>query len=263
MKHRLRIGSLFAVLALIGSTALPLFAQVVPDGGSIRSRADLEALLVEYDQVLASPAYSNDLKAEARARAQLIRDRLQNGDFKLGDAVVLRVENEPTLPDTVRVQSGPDGPVITLPVFGQIPLRGVLRSEIEARITDALSQFIRDPVVQAEGLMRLSVQGAVLQPGFYVVPADMLISQALMVAGGPVQTAKLDELRIERGPNVLMEGTELQEELRLGTTLDQLNLLAGDQVVLPAETPGGWLARVGLIAGVLTSVTLLIVQVAR
>ena len=111
--------------------------------------------------------------------------------------------------------------------------------------------------------MRLSVQGAVARPGFYVEPADMLVSQALMVAGGPAQNAELDGLRIERGIETLLEGDQLQEELRLGSTLDQLNLQAGDQLLLPLGTPGGVWGRIGLFAGVLTSVTLLIVNITR
>jgi len=86
--------------------------------------------------------------------------------------------------------------------------------------------------------MRLSVQGAVGAPGFYEVPADILLGQALMEAGGPSSNADLEDLRIERGADILLEGAVLQEELRLGTTLDQLNLQAGDQIVLPAESAG-------------------------
>ena len=106
-------------------------------------------------------------------------------------------------------------------------------------------------------------RGAVGQPGFYVVPADMLVSQALMVAGGPAQNAELDGLRIERGLETLLDGDELQEELRLGTTLDQLNLQAGDQLVLPVGTPGGVWGRIGIVAGVVSSLTFIIVNLTR
>jgi protein involved in polysaccharide export with SLBB domain len=153
--------------------------------------------------------------------------------------------------------------MISLGLFGDIELDGVLRSEVEGHIREALSTYLRNPVVTAQGLMRVSVQGAVGQPGFYVVPADMLLSETLMVAGGPGQNAKLDDLRIERGIETLMEGTDLQEALRAGLSLDQLNMQAGDQVVLPAETPGGIWSRIGIIVGLATSLTLLIVNISR
>ncbi len=152
--------------------------------------------------------------------------------------------------------------MITLPLFGDIPLEGVLRSEVEAHITRALSAFLRDPRVDAQGLMRVSVQGAVGAPGFYVVPADMLLSEALMVAGGPAQNAELDDLRIERGMDVLLEGEELQEALRGGLSLDQLNMQAGDQVLLP-ERGQGVFSRVALVFGLLSSLTIVIVQLSR
>lgn len=261
-----RLSLVLALGCLLGPAASFLSAQSLPtptSGNSIRSRSDLEALVRQYEDLLASTAYSNDLKDDARTRIEQIRERLEVGDFRLGDAVVLSVDGESNLPDTVPVQSSPEGPMIALPMFGEIPLQGVLRSELEGRITQALSRYIRTPVVRAEGLMRLSVQGAVARPGFYVVPADMLVSQALMVAGGPAQNAELDGLRIERGVATLMDGDQLQEELRLGSTLDQLNLQAGDQLLLPAGDPAGVWGRIGLFAGVLTSVTFLIVQIAR
>jgi len=151
------------------------------------------------------------------------------------DRIVLSVQGEPNLPDTVSVEAGPK---IVLPLFGEISLQGVLRSEIEEHLTRELSAYIREPVVRANGLMRLSIQGQVGSPGFYVVPAEMLLSEALMVAGGPGGNANLDELRIERGSAELLSGEQLQEAMREGRTLDQLNLQAGDQMVLPERTGG-------------------------
>ena len=226
-------------------------AQILPEsdpGRSVRTRADLERLLADYESALASPAYSEGVKQAIRRDAERVRDRLRDGDFRLGDAVLLYVEGEPTLPDTVRVEAGPK---IALPLFGDIPLAGVLRSEISEHLTRELARFIKDPVVRAEALMRLSIQGQVASPGFYVVPAQILVSQALMVAGGPAAEADLDDLRIERGAQTLLSGDVLQEALREGLTLDQLNLQAGDQVVLPAQRPGIWgsVLRYGLIIG--------------
>ncbi len=256
-----RLGlSLAAVLLL--AVAVPLAAQIPPasdPGASVRSRADLEELLRYYDDALLSPAYSQEVKASLSLQAARVRARLRDGDFRLGDRIVLSVQGEPTLPDTVPVQAGPK---ITLPLFGEISLSGVLRSEVQQHLTQALSAFLREPVVRAEGLMRVSVQGAVAQPGFYVVPADILLSETLMVAGGPAPTANLDAFRIDRGTEVLMEGDDLQEALRQGLSLDQLNLQAGDQLFVPQQGQGG-LQTIGLVLGIVTSITLAIVQLSN
>jgi len=259
------VGFLFMLAALVGiaNSAGPIAAQVplmVDPGSSERSREDLEALLQYYEDALLSPAYSEEVKASLSVDAARVRARLRDGDFKLGDRIVLSVQGEPNIPDTLAIEAGPK---VTLELFGEIPLAGVLRSEVEDRIREALSAFLRDPVVTAQGLMRVSVQGAVGAPGFYVVPGDMLLSEAIMVAGGPTQNSALDDLRIERGVETLMEGADIQEALRAGLSLDQLNMQAGDQVLLPAETPGGIWTRIGVIAGLATTITFLIVNVSR
>jgi polysaccharide export outer membrane protein len=244
--------------------ATPLAAQVQPNadpGSSVRTRADLERLLREYEQALASPAYSESVKRSIRADAEAVRGRLTNGDFRVGDRIVLSVQGEPDIPDTLAVEPGP---VVALPLFGEVSLDGVLRSEITAHLTQALSRFIRDPVVRANGLMRLSVQGAVGQPGFYTMPAEMLLGEALMVAGGPSPQADMEDMRIQRGTSSLLEGDALQEAIRQGLTLDQLNLQAGDQIVVPQETStGGWLQTLGIVAGVAASIGTVIILFAR
>lgn len=260
----MRKTTFVAFLLSIVVVALPAAGQVAVDadpGSSVRTREDLERLLSLYDDVLRSPVYSAAVKQSTRQRMDQIRQRLTEGDFRLGDRVALYVEGEPTLPDTVAVEAGPE---ITLPLFGSIPLHGVLRSEISDHIAEALSEYIRDPVVRAEGLMRVSVQGGVGRPGFYVLPASMLVSETLMAAGGPIQNAKLEDLRIERGSTILMDGDELQQRLREGYSLDQLNMRAGDQVVIPIPQQGrgsNVIQTLGIISGIVGSLTFLIFRV--
>ncbi|MDZ7778640.1 MAG: polysaccharide biosynthesis/export family protein [Gemmatimonadota bacterium] len=252
--------NILLAVAVLGLLTLPSVgvAQTLLEtdpGNSVRTRADLERLVEFYDEVLASPAYSDRVKREASSSIERVRARLRNGDFRVGDRIVLSVQGEPQLPDTVAVESGPK---IVLPLFGEIPLDGVLRSEIEEHLTRELGEFIRDPVVRAQGLMRLSIQGQVGSPGFYVVPAESLVTDALMVAGGPGGSADLESLRIERGSERLIGGDQLREAMREGRTLDQLNLQAGDQIVLPEETSSVWgtIGRVmlGAVPGALLAV---------
>jgi hypothetical protein len=101
------------------------------------------------------------------------------------------------------------------------------------------------------------------QPGFYVVPANMLLSETLMMAGGPAPSSNLQELSIQRGAETVMEGQELQEALRQGLTLDQLNLQAGDQVVLPDQGTGGFFSGLGMVLGVVSSVTFIILRLSN
>ncbi|MGD2046543.1 MAG: hypothetical protein PVH96_10000, partial [Gemmatimonadota bacterium] len=62
------------------------------------------------------------MKQSIRADAEAIRGRLTDGDFRVGDRIALSVQGEPSLPDTIPVQPGP---MIALPLFGEISLHGV------------------------------------------------------------------------------------------------------------------------------------------
>jgi protein involved in polysaccharide export with SLBB domain len=211
------------------------------------SRAELEQLFQQYQAAAESEGYSSSQRAEARRAAARIRLRLDQGDFQVGDRIALKVENEIEIPDTLVVEPGPS---IVLQNMGTISLAGVLRSEIEPYLTEQIKRFIRDPVVHASSMIRLSIEGAVGAPGFYTFPSDMLLSEVIMAAGGPAN-ARLDDIELMRGEETFAEGDEIQSALQEGMSLDRLNLRAGDRIVVPADEPSRvWpiVLRWGLIA---------------
>lgn len=225
---------LFRVLTLI-ALCVPAVVAQEPDvrAGSLQmTRVELEELAARLEQEASSSAYSERLRERARRQVELIRERLRAGDFRVGDRVILQVEGEEELSDTIPVDPGPQ---IVLPVIGSISLEGVLRAELEDYLTEELARYIRDPIVNARSLIRLSVLGQIGQPGFYVLPADMLVGEALMAAGGPAPDSKVEDLEIRRGSRTIWEGENLQEQIAEGATLDQLNLRAGDEIYMPRE----------------------------
>src|SRR5258706_191752 len=185
--------------------------------------------------------------AHADAReAAAIRARLARGDFRVGDRILLTVEGEKELSDTFTVGLGGQ---LTLPVIGNVPLEGVLRSELQDYLTHRLAQNLRDPDVRTRAFVRLSIQGAVTHPGYYGVPADALLSDALMAAGGTTQEANVTRLRIERDGKPVWEGKALQQAIAEGRTLDGAGLVAGDQVIVPKRsgTTAGDVMRFGTV----------------
>lgn len=200
------------------------------------TRPELEQLLADLDATAQSPAFSERLRARARTEATLVRRRLEQGDFQVGDRVLLTVEGEAAMADTFVIEQGR---VLTLPVIGQVRMAGVLRSELEAHLTQAISRYLREPVVHAQSLMRLSITGAVAQPGFYTLPTNLVFTDALMAAGGPVANAVLEKITVERGREKLWGGEAMQQALNDGRTLDQMYLQAGDRIVVPQRTAGG------------------------
>src|SRR5689334_21462050 len=55
------------------------------------SRTELEASLVEIDKIMDSTGYSSRIRDAKRQEAELIRQRLAEGDFRVGDQIVLSV----------------------------------------------------------------------------------------------------------------------------------------------------------------------------
>src|SRR5439155_16976889 len=117
-----------------------------------------------------------------RQEAELIRQRLAEGDFRVGDEVVLSVAGETAISGKVDVAPGR---VLVLPGLKDIPLAGVLRSEIQEYLTQQIGKYVRDPHVRAQALIRISVFGEVGKTGYYQMPADAFASDAIMLAGGP------------------------------------------------------------------------------
>lgn len=152
--------------------------------------------------------------------------------FQVGDRILLRVEGDSALSDTFTVVAGP---ALRLPDIGAISLAGVRRTDLELYLGKELSRYIKDPVVQARALIRVSVVGEVTRPGFYAVPVDLVLPDALMLAGGATQSARVDHLRIMRGEAALWDGTRLQDAIAHGSTLDQLGVRAGDRIQVPGQ----------------------------
>lgn len=170
-------------------------------------------------------------------RAAAIRKRLVTGDFQPGERIWMHVDSEPALSDTFTVTTA-GTVVLPSPVNHELPLRGVLRSELQGYLAQQLSQYLRTPAVRARALVRVSVQGGVVRPGYYAVPADALVADALMAAGGTLPTAKPGNMRLERGGERFLQGKELSQAVAQGRTLDDLNVQDGDQLVVPKEGAG-------------------------
>ena len=255
MSARTALVGLVAGLAAGGAAAQ---MPAPPDSAHVvlqATRPALEQLAQQLDQAAQAQDSSSDAREWARAQVAVVRLRLAEGDFQIGDRVALRVEDDAIvapLADRVQAQAQPAGKTIEqqlsdtfavgqgrdliLPAIGTVSLRGVLRSELEGHLTRYISQYVRDPVVHARPLLRLSIQGAVARPGYYYVPTDAVLPDAMMAAGGPRPEAKMEKARIERGGSRVWEGDRLRLALAEGRTVDALNLRTGDQVVVPTQS---------------------------
>lgn len=193
-----------------------------------------------------------ELEAEARTAEQqhrtgeawLLRTRLERGDFQEGDRIVVMLLGSTTLNDTILVRVGK---MLPLPRMGEVPLEGVLRSELNARVSSYLAKYLRDSSVKVTPLVRLAVLGQVQHPGFYYTSADVLVSDMLMKAGGPAGDADLDNVVIRRAGDVIWNAKDTRTAMTDGLSLERLHLRAGDELYVGAQKHINWLA-IGQVA---------------
>jgi len=194
------------------------------------TRDTLQAILARTDSANGTDTTKGDPKL--RALSQQIRGRLSRGDFQPGDRIRLQVDSEPQLSDTFPV--GPSQEVV-LPIIGVVSLHGVLRSELQTAMTREIGRFLRDPVVRAFPLIRLSIAGEVAKPGFFLLPVTSVLSDVVTAAGGTTQNAEVEKMWVQRGDQRLYEGQAMQALMSEGRTLDDASIRPGDKFVVPAK----------------------------
>jgi protein involved in polysaccharide export with SLBB domain len=199
--------------------------------------------------------------AEAEHRtgeAWLLRTRLEKGDFQEGDRIVVMLHAAAFKADaeTLVVRAGK---VIQLPKMDDLPLDGVLRSELNARFVSHLAKYFRDPEARTTPLVRIGVQGSVARPGYYYVSPDLVLNDVIMRAGGPGGDADLGKVTIRRGTDVIWDTDGTRTALTDGLSLDRLHMRAGDDVLIPNHRHIPW----GTILGVGLSVVSIAVTLVR
>ena len=199
------------------------------------TRAQIETAIAEADKILASPGYSSRIRNMKRTESELMRARLTDGDLQPGDQVVLSVLGETGLSNTFAV--GP-GSILSLPGFADIPLRGILRSELQQYLTAEIGKFLKSPTVRAQSTVRVSVLGGVGKPGYYQASSELLATDVIMAAGGPAGGIDPANTVIQRAGVAIMTRDAFRQAVAEGKTIDQLNLRAGDEIVVGGQRGG-------------------------
>ena len=219
------VRSLFLIPALLGGLLIgDATAQSATPAGLPAAGRQFETREQLTAQAVAAERQGKE------SQAWLLRSRLSRGDFQEGDRIVVVLEGSAVALDTLQVRSGK---LLQFPRMGALSLEGVLRSELSDTVRTYLAQYINAPVVRATPLLPIAVLGSVLQPGYYYVPADVVLRDVLMKAGGPLGAADVSKIEVRRGGEVIWKPADVRVALADGLSIDGLHLRAGDELVVP------------------------------
>jgi polysaccharide export outer membrane protein len=153
-----------------------------------------------------------------------------------GDILQISVWKEPDLQLEVLVR--PDS-AISIPLAGDISTKGRSVVDLQAELTQRLSQYISNPVVTVSVLEvlgnKIYVIGQVNDPGAFVVNPQVDVMQALSMAGGLTAFAATNDIKILRRTNSRQTAIQFKyNDVLKGRDLEQnIVLQSGDIVVVP------------------------------
>lgn len=214
--------------------------------------ARVEASRAELEAIAARPP-----KGMSSADLKVVQQRLTTGDFNVGSRVLIEVQGDTIYTDTFTVRTGR---MLLLPSLPPLSLEGVLRSESDSVIGGYLAKYIRFPQVTVTPLLRIGILGGVTRPGYYDVPAQTLLSDVVMNAGGLSQVGDMRRTKINRGNEEVVDSKAVSLAITNGATLDLMNLQSGDNINVGVQNPQATLNKVQIITALL-AIPLMIVSI--
>ncbi len=230
-------GVAFGILALsIGAggagaqttapaTPIPTPASVSPQRSTLKEAAE------NFEKAARTEKDANK-RAEYLWQAQVIRKRLAEGDFQTGHRVLLFIAGDSVLSDTFTVMSDQK---LQLPNLPEISLAGILDSELQGYLATQLAKYIRDPSVRAQALLQVQVSGDVTKPGFYSIRTDTPVTDVIMNAGGPLQSAEMNKTELRRGSTTVVHRGGIQTAIQKQLTMSDIGARSGDEIYVPAK----------------------------
>ena len=246
--------SAIACPVLVGSataqtTSTPVAPVATPERISAR-RSTLEEAAKNFERLAASEKDAGK-RAGYLGQARTIRKRLVEGDFQAGHRILLFVTGDSALSDTFTVRSDQK---LQLPNLPEISLAGILDSELQGYLQTKLAQYIRDPSVRAQTMLRVQVSGDVASPGFYSVRTDTPVSDVIMNAGGPSTSADINKTELRRGSTVVVSRDGIQAAIRSEYTLSDIGARPGDELFIPGKLSGSKWQKIATVAAAVSSI---------
>jgi protein involved in polysaccharide export with SLBB domain len=191
------------------------------------TRDEIAVRVLELERATTDGSLKGEALREGRRDLIALRDRLANGDFQVGDQLIVTVSRDQVIVDTATVR---DGQMVAFSALPDVSLAGLLRSEVQPKLQAHVDRYRKEFSVRVNLLTRLQVAGEVARPGFYSISPDRPVSEIVMLAGGPTPLSKLDDVSIRRDRRLIVKASQWREAIRNGTTIAQLGLQPGDEI---------------------------------
>jgi protein involved in polysaccharide export with SLBB domain len=170
------------------------------------------------------------------------------GDYQLrqGDELQIKFFNNSDL--NANVMIGPDGK-ISLQLVGEVLAAGLTSSQLDDVLTEEYLKYLQhvniNVVVREYAGLRVYVGGEVNSPGFYSLKTNMSVLNAILVAKGWKETAKMENvILVRKGPG----------NRPVAMAIDLKPVIAGEQIendiyVMPSDivyVPKTWVGKAGI-----------------
>jgi len=154
-----------------------------------------------------------------------------------GDIVRLKIWREPDLSGDYEVN---DQGMAVFPKVGAIQVSQITTDSLQRLLIATYSTFLRDPAIEVTPLRRVTVLGAVKNPGLYPLDPTMSVADALALAGGPTPDGNQKKLELIRS------GKKQNVTITVREQVVDTPIRSGDELYVPERS---WLSRNGYIVG--------------
>jgi len=182
---------------------------------------------------------STETGTDSAAPPDKLAPALPDEDYVIGtqDVLAIDVWREPEISRSVPVR--PDGK-ISLPLVGDLTVSGLTPRELQARLEAALKEFITRPqvtvIIQEANSRKFYIMGQVEKPGTYSLAAHVAILDALAMAGGFRDFAKVGQiylLRLQPDGSRKRVYFDYKAAVNGKSTYRDIELQPGDTLVVP------------------------------
>jgi protein involved in polysaccharide export with SLBB domain len=170
-----------------------------------------------------------------------------------GDVLRLRIWREPDLSGDYPVD---EKGTAVLPRLGSTAVTGIPADDLKQQLVERYREYLNNPSIEITALRRVSVIGAVRNPGMFPVEPSVTLGAVANLAGGTTPNAKASLVELRRGTE------RRQIDLKKHPELATLPLESGDQIYIPERS---WLSQnatwfVSTLVGVAGTVAYLVVR---